>query len=152
MQAKAFLKAVREYDAAFVLDAAWPVTQRKYVDALITVGLNDYAQKKIYAALGSWQHALRLDPSQFQAHFYATKARLDIDAREQTRAITEAHVILQKTKDKLVRADVYNMLGDIYYKQQEFVTARAMYQRSKDQFNLVKKIINFQAFRGLQGL
>jgi tetratricopeptide (TPR) repeat protein len=116
------------------------------------MGLNNYSAKKIYTALWYWQQALQLDPNQIQALFFLVKASLDINARDQLKTIMVAEEILEKTKDRLIKADTYVLLGDSYYKQREYAKAREMYGLSRRQYDLVKRVINFLAMKGLQGV
>ncbi len=152
MTMKNFPEAAREYEIASTIKADFLLTNRKRVDALIMMGLDNYSKGKIYTALSNWEQALQLDPNQIQTHLFLAKAFSDIHARDQSKAIAEARILLEKTKDKLLKADVYNLLGDIYYKQREFVMARQMYNLSKSQYVSVKLIINYNAMKGLQGL
>jgi tetratricopeptide (TPR) repeat protein len=152
MSQKEFLKAFHEYEIAFTQKPELILAKRKMVDALIIMGLDNYAKGKIYTALVNWEQAVKLDHLQIAPHLFLTKALLDIHTQEQSLAIIEANAVLKKTKDKLVKADIYNLLGDIYYKQKEFVIAREMYSLSKNQYSLVKRILNFDAMKGLQGI
>jgi len=149
---KAFPEAIRAYEAAVAQRAGFPLARRKYVEALVTIGLEEYAAGKQYTAHAHWQRVLDIDPKRFEVHFFLAKSYLDIHTQQQGLALREAQEALTRTTNKLVRADLYNMLGDLYYKQREFVTAREMYTLSQGQYQLVKKIINFGAMKGLQGL
>jgi tetratricopeptide (TPR) repeat protein len=147
-----FYQASREYEVASALRADFLLARRNRVNALITMGLNNYSAKKIYTALWYWQQALQLDPNQIQALFFLVKASLDINARDQLKTIMVAEEILEKTKDRLIKADTYVLLGDSYYKQREYAKAREMYGLSRRQYDLVKRVINFLAMKGLQGV
>ncbi|MGH8659492.1 MAG: tetratricopeptide repeat protein [Gammaproteobacteria bacterium] len=149
---KAFAAATRAYEMASALKPDMVLAQRKRVEALNRMGIDNYGKGKIYTALSNWRKALQLDPAQIQVHFFMAKALLDINTRDQSQARAEAHKILEKTRDKLVIADAYVLLGDSYYKEKDFLTAREMYSLSKSQYQLVKRIVNFAASRGLQGI
>lgn len=150
--AQNLLQAIRNYEIAVSLKPDLLLARKKLVLALIALGLEDYGKGKIYTALSSWRKALDLDPNQIQAHYFLIKAFLDIHSQDQSKTRAEARMALDKIKHRLVRADIYNLLGDSYYKQRDFVMARAMYNLSREQFQLVKILINFNAMRGLQGM
>ena len=152
MDGKDFLRARREYEVAFNLRPDLLVASRKRVHAIMALGLDYYASKTLGAALSNWQDALHLDPNQVQADLFLAKAYLDYDGLNQARAIAYGQKALKNTRERLVKSDLYNLLGDCYFKQRDFVLAREMYQASKDSFDLVKILINFNAMRGLQGL
>jgi tetratricopeptide (TPR) repeat protein len=150
--ANEFLRASREYEMASLRRADWVLARRKRVQALIGLGVESYKNEKTYEAIVSWVQALEQDASQVQVHFFLAKAFLDIHRREQTLARAEARRLLDLVKDKLVRSDAYNVLGDSDYKSTEFVAARVNYRLSKEAFQLVKILINFNAMKGLQGM
>jgi hypothetical protein len=54
--------------------------------------------------------------------------------------------------ERLSRADVYDILGDSMYKSLEPIEARDMYTKSWRSFLLLRKVINFNGMKGLQGL
>ena len=152
MTMKNFPEAAREYEIASTIKADLLLANRKRIDALIMMGLGNYSKGKIYTALSNWEQALQLDPNQIQVHLFLAKALFDINAQDQSKAIIEARAALEKAKDKLVKADIYNLIGDIYYKQRNFVMARQMYNLSRAQYTSVKIAINYNAMKGLQGL
>lgn len=149
---KEFLRAMREFEVAIAQKPDLFLANRKRVEALMALGLDYFGAKSFGAAISSWSEAVRIDPNQVQGHLYLTKAYLENDRLEQGRALGRAQVALEKTADRLVKSDVYNLMGDSYYKQRDFLLARDMYQRSKEAFSLVKILINFNAMKGLQGL
>jgi len=145
-------EAIHEYQQALSLKPDLDLARRSLGAVHVALGLSHFSKDLVYPAISQWQDALRHDPHQIQVHFFLAKAYFDISRRDQSPAIRENALALSLIRDQLVRSDVYNNLGDCYYRQTDFVRAREMYGRSLKEYHLVKKVINFNAYRGLQGL
>jgi tetratricopeptide (TPR) repeat protein len=145
-------KAEAAYETAAELGADPGMILRKRVLSRVKDGLGHYAQGEVMDAITSWRRGLELDPGQIQAHFFLTKAYLDMHDRNQSLAISEGQKLLSILQEKLTRGDLYVLLGHAYYKQREYAAAREMFALSNAQFQMVKKLINFEAMKGLQGI
>jgi tetratricopeptide (TPR) repeat protein len=144
--------AEAEYDRAAALAGNPALIAKKRVVTRTRAGLSHYAHRRTQDAVTSWLRTLEVDPGQVQAYFFLAKAYLDVDGRDQTKAIGMSNTVLDITSEKLIRGDTYNILGDAYYKQRDYQKAREMYKTSNEQFIMVKKIINFESMKGLQGI
>jgi tetratricopeptide (TPR) repeat protein len=122
---------------------AWYVRQPRFTDG----GL-DYRDQKRYvtAAHDTWQRALRLDPNRIDAQLYLSNVEPLLDRDHPERA--EPRVVLA---DRLLEADVLNMIGDAYFQAGLMTEARSRYARSLDVLNLPQRK-NFRAQKGLGGL
>ncbi len=145
-------EAIHEYEQALSLKPDLDLARRSLGAVHVALGLSHFSKGLVYPAISQWEAALRHDPHQIQVHFFLAKAYFDISRRDQSAAIRENAMTLSLIQDQLVRSDVYNNLGDCYYRQKDFVKAREMYRRSLKEYHLVKKVINFNAYRGLQGI
>lgn len=83
---------------------------------------------------------------------FLSKVYLDIHRYDQRQTDIEGLSLLALSNEKLLHADVYNILGDSYYKSLKFDKAREMYGNSRKSFDLVQRIVNYNAMKGLQGL
>ncbi len=145
-------EAIDEYQQALSLKPDLDLAKRSLGAAHAALGLRHFSKDLVYPAISQWEDALRHDPHQIQVHFFLAKAYFDISRRDQSPAIRENALALSLIRDQLVRSDVYNNLGDCYYRQTDFVVAREMYDRSLREYHLVKRVINFNAYKGLQGI
>lgn len=152
LSVKDYLGAEAEYDAAAALAGNPALIAKKRIVTRMRAGLAAYSQRRTNDAVTMWKRTLDVDPGQIQAYFFLTKAYVDTDGRDQTKAIGMGNTVLDITGEKLIRGDTYNMLGDAYYKQRDYQQAREMYKTSNEQFIMVKKIINFESMKGLQGI
>jgi len=145
-----YLDAMVAYKTALMLYPGHAVATRKVSETLVTMGLLAYNSDAL-SAVSKWEEALSFTPNSIEPHFYLAHTFFGVDRNSQARAIQENNFLLTRIMDKLLRADIYNNLGNCYYKQGDFNMAREMFNRSLRQFQLVKKVINFNAFSGLQG-
>jgi len=152
LSVKDYAGAEAEYDAAAGLGGNPALIAKKRIVTRMRAGLASYSQRRVQDAIHWWQRTLEVDPGQIQAYFFLTKAFVDVDGRDQAKAIGMGNTVLDITGEKLVRGDTYNLLGDAYYKQRDYEKAREMYKTSNEQFIMVKKIINFESMKGLQGI
>jgi hypothetical protein len=118
------------------LDAAWGVRLFRGVES---------------GAIPRWERALKLDPDMRNVRYYLTHAYYELDDRDQTRALTVGLQLAELAPERGLLADVYQRLGDIYFKEHRDEEARAMYRLSLVMIPLVKQL-NLQAQKGLIGL
>jgi tetratricopeptide (TPR) repeat protein len=144
--------ALHHYRAALALRPDFGVAATKTADALVDVGLMLYGKGNVQSAIARWEEAAVVSPSRIDAHFLLGRALFEVNLEDQRSAIAENELVIQRVGDKLVRADAYNNLGDCYSRQNDLSQARLMYRRSLGSFELVKRVINFNAMTGLQGL
>lgn len=148
-EARDFPAAIAAYEQALRIRPDHPVARRRRVDAYAALGLAALARGEVHKAIGSWERARSLDPGQIQIAFFLGKAYLDV--RRTGRAREAAGAALARTRDALLRADLYILLGDCYYREREFREAREMYRRSLAQYSSVV-LVNAMALRRLQGI
>jgi tetratricopeptide (TPR) repeat protein len=152
LSTKDYEGAEAEYDRAAALAGNPALIAKKRIVTRMRAGLSHYSHGRTQDAVTSWSRTLEVDPGQVAAYFFLTKAYVDVDGRDQTKAIGMGNTVLDITGEKLIRGDTYNLLGDAYYKQRDYQKAREMYKTSNEQFIMVKKIINFESMKGLQGI
>jgi hypothetical protein len=146
------LEALQAYRKAFSVRPDSSLIRGKIGDLLVTMGLSDYATLNPHSAIARWRRALEVDPGRIDAHLFLGYAYFRVNKGGQAEAIRENEIALRNLANKLFVSDVYNNLGDCYYKSGDYLQARTMYTHSFLEFKLVKKVINFNAQKGLQGL
>ena len=146
------VSALQNYRAALAIRPDLGVASSKAADALVDLGLALYRKGNRQSAIARWEEATVLSPSRIDAHFLLARVLFEVNGEDQRSAIAENDILLQRVGDKLVRADAFNNLGDCYSRQNDLSQARLMYRRSLASFQLVKRVINFNALTGLQGL
>lgn len=146
------LEALHGYEAALALDPTLEPARIKAAAVLSSLGLSSFSSDNPHAAIADWQASLRFSPRKIEPRFYIAFALFTINHADQEAAIREYNGLLSSVAEPLIRSDIYGGLGHCYYRQKDFTQAREMYIRSMKSFHLVKKIINFNAFKGLQGV
>ncbi|MBI3995007.1 MAG: tetratricopeptide repeat protein [Nitrospirae bacterium] len=146
------LEALHEYRTALALDPTLEPARKKAAAALSALGLSKFSSRNPHAAIADWQEALKFSPGKIEPHFYMAHALFTVNHTDQEAAIREYSGLLLSVAEPLIRSDLYSGLGHCYYRQKEFTKAREMYVHSLKSFQLVKKIINFNAYKGLQGV
>jgi hypothetical protein len=101
--------------------------------------------------VAKWEAARALDPDLIGVSYYLAHAYHQTDGKDQSRALAEGGRLLAVAQHKVLRCDVYELLGDCYFKAEKVAEARRMYRRSMDTVNLVKSL-NLAAQEGLLGL
>jgi len=150
MEQGEFPEAIEAYGRALALEPDHPVARRMRNGAHVAAGLAHYQAGRVHKAVASWEYANTLDTLQIETHFYLAKAQLDTKRFEA--GIRESRQALALTRDRLVRSDIFLLLGDCHYQLQDFATARVAYQSSLEQYVSVVDFINVMARRKLQGL
>ncbi len=146
-----FARAMAEYAQAQQRVPRSVVIKRLWAWARVRWGLNLYREGSVYLAIQQWNKAIETDAHQLQAHFYLAKAYYD--ARDEQAAIEHNLAFLKRCRDKFLRSEALSNLGDCYFRQRDFVTARQMYQKSLKQYDDISyRLINFRARRGLTGM
>ncbi len=145
-----FLQARQAYGQALAIRKDQPVALRGRVDTYVQAGLDHYRDEEFHKAIGEWEPALELDPAQVQVPFFL--GRTNFAVRRDRTAILANEMALERTGDQLVRADLFIVLGDAYYRLGEFVRAREMYSSSLNQYQSVTYLLNWTARKRLQGI
>jgi tetratricopeptide (TPR) repeat protein len=113
----------------------------------------DYSRQKLHlmAVQEAWRRALQLEPARIDSLFFLgyTQASIDRDHPEIADAILNP--LLNRLADRLVCADLLNILGDAYFAAGRITEARERYAESLDLLNLPQRK-NFRAQKGLGGL
>lgn len=144
--------AAQLYKTALALRPDLDVARQQATDVLLQGGLLLFEQGNADSAIARWQDAAFLSPERLDVHFLLAHALYVVHREDQREAIQENEYLLSRVRDRLVRADVYVNLGLCYSRQKDFVKARQMFRRSFGSFDLVKRVINFNALEGLQGI
>jgi tetratricopeptide (TPR) repeat protein len=152
MARQELLEALHEYKTALALDPTLEPAGKKAAEALSALGLSKFSSGNSHAAIVNWQESLRFSPRKIGPRFYTAHALFTVNHTDQEAAIREYSGLLSSVAEPLIRSDIYSSLGNCYYRQKDFVRAREMYVHSMKSFQLVKKIINFNAYKGLQGI
>jgi hypothetical protein len=103
-------------------------------------------EQHLAAAHAAWQRAAELDPARFDARIYAGYAETLLDPHHPERA--EFSDVLA---DRMLRADVLNIVADAYFASGRMAEARRRYAESLDLLNLPQRK-NFRAQKGLGGI
>ena len=146
-----FVRAMEEYAQTQQRAPQSVVVKRLWAWARVRWGLNLYREGSVYLAIQQWNKAVETDAHQLQAHFYLAKAYYD--ARDEQAAVEHNLAFLKRCRDKFLRGEALSNLGDCYFRQRNFVSARQMYQKSLKQYDDISyRLINFRARRGLMGM
>jgi tetratricopeptide (TPR) repeat protein len=103
-------------------------------------------ERRLVAARESWQRSVELDPSRIDGRIHAAYVHTLLDPHHPEGAETGVVVA-----DRMLQADVLNMLGDAYFAAGRMDEARQRYAQSLDLLNLPQRK-NFRAQKGLGGL
>jgi len=145
-----FPRAGLELSEAVAADPGWRLPRRKLAELNAAWGVRLF-RGVASGAIPHWERALTIDPDMINVRYYLTHAYYLLDDRDQTRALTYGTQLARLAPDRGMLADVYQRLGDIYFKAHRDEEARTMYRLSLVMIPLVKQI-NLQAQRGLIGL
>jgi tetratricopeptide (TPR) repeat protein len=145
-----FAEAHNAYDRALALRRDNPVARRRQVDAYASAGRAHFTALEPAKAIENWQKAVALDPNEPRIYFFLAKAYFDV--RRTDLGIWANEAALDRTRDQLVRSDLFIMLGDCYYRERQFVRAREAYQASIAQYTSVTYLLNYVARQKLQGI
>jgi tetratricopeptide (TPR) repeat protein len=116
----------------------------------------DYAsqQRRLMEARSAWQRAFQWDPDRMDISVYLAlvQAQSDPDHPGQADALLAPFLNGPGSLgDRVLRADLLDTLGDIYFQAGDIEEARRRYAASFDLLNLSRKH-NYRAQRGLGGL
>ena len=103
-------------------------------------------EQRLVAAHEAWRRAIELDPARLDGRIYVVYTHTLLDPRHPERA--EANVAIA---DRMLRADVLNILADAYFRAGRMAEARRRYAESLDLLNLPQRK-NFRAQKGIGGI
>jgi tetratricopeptide (TPR) repeat protein len=110
-----------------------------------TRGVAYYRKGEVGPAAGEWERALVYDPAQVQAVYFLSKAYFDQSRYAQS--LTMSRLILARSQNRLLNADVQANIGDSYWKLEDFSNARQAYEASMR----LDSYANFRIFKSLGG-
>jgi hypothetical protein len=145
-----FARAEMELTLALAADPGWRLPRRKLAELNAAWGVRLFRGVES-GAIPRWERALTFDSDMKNVRYYLTHSLYMLDDRDQTRALTYALQLAQLAPERGLLADVYQRLGDIYFKEHRDEEARTMYRLSLVMIPLVKQL-NLQAQKGLIGL
>jgi tetratricopeptide (TPR) repeat protein len=145
-----FPRAEMELTQAMAADPGWRLPRRKLAELNAAWGVRLFRGVES-GAIPRWERALKLDEDMRNVRYYLTHSYYLLDDRDQTRALSYGLQLVELAPERGLLADVYQRLGDIYFKERRDADARAMYRLSLVMIPLVKQL-NLQAQRGLIGL
>jgi len=145
-----FARAELELTLAAASDPDWRLPRRTLAELNAAWGVHLFRGTGS-GAVSRWERALKLDDSLKSVRYYLTHAYYNLDDRDQTRALTYATRLVELAPERGMLADLYQRLGDIYFKAHRDEEARTMYRLSLQMIPLVKQL-NLRAQRGLIGL
>lgn len=108
-------------------------------------GITQYRKGLVGSAIGSWERSLSFDPNQFQAIYFLTRAYYENGRYKQS--IDTARLLLSKSKNNLLNANLQSNIGDSYWKQGDFEAARSAYEASM----VLDYYANLRIFKSLGG-
>lgn len=147
-----FEESLTEFNIAQEDPAIKKVSSREKVSLFTDAGLKDYGKGHNYTAASKFLNSKEIDSLQKQPYFFLSKLYLDIHRYDQHQTIANGLFFLTLCNERLSRADMYNMLGDSMYKSLDFTEARDMYNKSWRSFQLLRRVVNYNRMKGLQGL
>jgi hypothetical protein len=121
------------------------IIRKRIAWTYVTMGLTRYPKGEIGPASGWWEIALAFDPSQLQAAYFLMKAYFDQGRFEQS--IAMGNLLLLRSQNRLLNANVQASLGDSYWKLNDFSRAREAYEASMK----LDSYANFRMFKSLGG-
>jgi tetratricopeptide (TPR) repeat protein len=142
-----FKAALAEY-LLVVQEASPPlreVIEKRLAWTYVSMGMALFRKGEVGPAIGDWERALDHDPAQVQAVYFLSRAYFDQSCYEQSLAMSR--LLLSKSGDQLLNADVQATIGDNYWKLNDFDNARQAYQASKR----LDSHGNFRIFKSLGG-
>jgi tetratricopeptide (TPR) repeat protein len=139
-----------ELTLAIAADPAWRLPRRKLAELNAAWGVRLFRGIDS-GAISRWERALKLDEDMKNVRYYLTHSYYLLDDRDQSRALSYGLQLVQLAPERGLLADVYQRLGDIYFKERRDAEARTMYRLSLVMIPLVKQL-SLQAQRGLIGL
>jgi tetratricopeptide (TPR) repeat protein len=146
-QRRNFEAALAEYWIA-AQEASAPlreIIRKRIAWTYVTMGLTRYPKGEIGPASGWWEIAVAFDPSQLQAAYFLMKAYFDQGRYEQS--IAMGNLLLVRSQNRLLNANVQASLGDGYWKLNDFSRAREAYEASMK----LDSYANFRMFKSLGG-
>lgn len=121
------------------------IIHRRLALSFAKEGIIYYRKGLVGPAVGYWERSLSFDPNQFQALFFLTGAYFEDGRYKQS--IDTSRLLLSKSKNKLLNANLQANVGDCYWKLNDFKNARAAYEASAG----LDSYANFRIFKSLGG-
>ncbi len=108
-------------------------------------GIAQLRKGQVGAAIGHWEHAVAFDEEQIQAVYFLARAYFEQSRYEQS--IAMSHILLSRSQNRLLNANVQFIIGDSYWRLRKFDQARLAYEASMrlDSYG------NFRIFKSLGG-
>jgi tetratricopeptide (TPR) repeat protein len=121
------------------------IVDRRIAWTYATQGMAQYRKDDVGPAIGHWERAILHAPSQIQAAYFLAKAYFDEGRYEQSLAVSR--VLLTRSRNRLLNANIQANIGDTYWKLHDFKRARMAYEASMrlDSYG------NFRIFKSLGG-
>lgn len=111
----------------------------------INYGLSQYRAGLVSSAIDLWKKAIDADSSQIQPYYYLSRAFYE--AAEYEDSIESGKAFLQRSRNKLMNANVSSDIADSYYRLKQFDLARQFYLKSQN----LDKDENMRAVMSLVG-
>jgi len=127
------------------------VVGRQTADLLTARGLVFFGKGERGAAADAFQKAADAAPWRLDSAFYFGLIYGRWDRQHPERAESQLTRFLTRCADYAFRADVLNVLGDVYFEAGQMAHAHQLYDQSFRLFNM-PKLINYRAQRGLGGM
>jgi predicted negative regulator of RcsB-dependent stress response len=121
------------------------VLKRRTARAYVAMGLAQYRQDNTGHAVALWEKAATFEPDQLLTTYFLTKAYFDQGRYEQS--ITMARLLLARSRNQLVNANVHANIGDDYWRLQDYNSARNAYQAALQ----LDPFANFRIIKSLGG-
>jgi predicted negative regulator of RcsB-dependent stress response len=129
-------------------DASRPlaeIIEKRMARTYVTMGLAQYRKENIGHAVALWEKALTFDQEQLLTTYFLTKAYFDQGRYEQS--IAMGRLLLARSWNQLVNANVHANIGDDYWRLQDYSSARNAYQTSLQ----LDPFANFRIIKSLGG-
>lgn len=143
-QTGSFQKAVDKYRMSEELAPAKDYTAR----ALIKKSIADMDNKRFGSSLTALNNAYLINPDRIETIFYLQY--LNSAIKDNERSISYGKLLIEKSGNKLLLSDVYNLLAKTYSELNQNQVSKEMYRKSLKNYDNLRKS-NYPAWKGLAG-
>ena len=124
-----FVAALAEYLLA-AQEAPAPlrvIIHKRIAWTYVAIGLASYRKGEVGPAIGWWEAGLAFDPAQLQVPYFLGKAYFDQGRYEES--IAMGRFLIYRSQNRLLNANVQANLGDAFWKNNDFTSARRPMRR-----------------------
>lgn len=143
-QSGSFQKAINLYRMSEELAPAKDFTS----SAMIKKSIIDMDDKRFGSSLTALNSAYLINPARIETIFYLQY--LNSVLKDNERSISYGKLLIEKSGNKLLLSDVYNILAKTYSELNQKQVSKEMYRKSLKNYDSLRKS-NYPAWKGLAG-